>query len=113
MTSSRGPSVALGGCDSEGNRVLRLVSVVEPPSPNDQIQWYVDGQPFGPAMAPGKYDGKVPGDGEMHLLELRVLSPEGVAGDRAEIKFPLCSHCLLYTSPSPRDLSTSRMPSSA
>ena len=27
-------------------------------------------------------------------------------------KFPLCI-CLLYTSPSPRDLSTSRMPSSA
>ena len=26
---------------------------------------------------------------------------------------PHCSHCLLYTSPSPRDLSTSRMPSSA
>ena len=25
----------------------------------------------------------------------------------------LFSHCLLYTSPSPRDLSTSRMPSSA
>ena len=24
-----------------------------------------------------------------------------------------CMHCLLYTSPSPRDLSTSRMPSSA
>ena len=26
---------------------------------------------------------------------------------------PLCHPCLLYTSPSPRDLSTSRMPSSA
>ena len=25
----------------------------------------------------------------------------------------VCSFCLLYTSPSPRDLSTSRMPSSA
>ena len=25
----------------------------------------------------------------------------------------LCIYCLLYTSPSPRDLSTSRMPSSA
>jgi len=25
----------------------------------------------------------------------------------------LCTNCLLYTSPSPRDLSTSRMPSSA
>ena len=88
-------SVALGGCDDEGNRTLRLVSVVEPSSPSDQIQWYVDGQPFGPVMAPGKYDGKVPGDGGMHLLELRVLSPEGVAGDRAEIKFPLCSQNLI------------------
>ena len=28
-------------------------------------------------------------------------------------KRPLSLHCLLYTSPSPRDLSTSRMPSSA
>ena len=26
---------------------------------------------------------------------------------------PIINHCLLYTSPSPRDLSTSRMPSSA
>ena len=26
---------------------------------------------------------------------------------------PVYEHCLLYTSPSPRDLSTSRMPSSA
>ena len=28
-------------------------------------------------------------------------------------KPPVCKICLLYTSPSPRDLSTSRMPSSA
>ena len=28
-------------------------------------------------------------------------------------KLPLATSCLLYTSPSPRDLSTSRMPSSA
>ena len=28
-------------------------------------------------------------------------------------KIDRCSRCLLYTSPSPRDLSTSRMPSSA
>ena len=32
---------------------------------------------------------------------------------RVQIGGSLCSHCLLYTSPSPRDLSTSRMPSSA
>lgn len=46
-------------------------------------------------MAPGEYEGKVPGDREIHLLELRVLSPEGVAGDRAEINFPLCSQNLV------------------
>ena len=34
-----------------------------------------------------------------------------VAG--AELSFDLVRSCLLYTSPSPRDLSTSRMPSSA
>ena len=41
--------------------------------------------------------------------ELRWFTPE--------IEVDLCGHatlaCLLYTSPSPRDLSTSRMPSSA
>ena len=31
----------------------------------------------------------------------------------AEGSFEFCRDCLLYTSPSPRDLSTSRMPSSA
>ena len=35
-------------------------------------------------------------------------------GDLVQIEVsPLVKNCLLYTSPSPRDLSTSRMPSSA
>ena len=37
--------------------------------------------------------------------------PDGVEG--LEVRMPLINSCLLYTSPSPRDLSTSRMPSSA
>ena len=36
----------------------------------------------------------------------REIVPSGLGIDLSE-------HCLLYTSPSPRDLSTSRMPSSA
>ena len=36
-----------------------------------------------------------------HFIELRSVSPEG------------STHCLLYTSPSPRDGTSSRMPSSA
>ena len=38
--------------------------------------------------------------------EFKKLPPE-------EVSFPRSVSCLLYTSPSPRDLSTSRMPSSA
>ena len=44
-----------------------------------------------------------PEDLELHLEALRLL-PEAAS---------LITPCLLYTSPSPRDLSTSRMPSSA
>ena len=40
-------------------------------------------------------------------MEMRVLS-RAMRRDRARV-----GGCLLYTSPSPRDLSTSRMPSSA
>ena len=59
--------------------------------------------------------------GEGHLAYLRRMSSDDIRA-----KFPsaqsirpglnlwaLFSACLLYTSPSPRDLSTSRMPSSA
>ena len=49
---------------------------------------------------------------------LRVMSDDD-ANELARIeqtrddKLAKCQNCLLYTSPSPRDLSTSRMPSSA
>ena len=42
---------------------------------------------------------------EYHIINLDKLT---YAGNLANLK-----DCLLYTSPSPRDLSTSRMPSSA
>ena len=38
---------------------------------------------------------------------------EGPAGDQVALQIEMVVDCLLYTSPSPRDLSTSRMPSSA
>ena len=44
-------------------------------------------------------------------LILAILYKLAIDGDRS-IWINLCA-CLLYTSPSPRDLSTSRMPSSA
>ena len=46
------------------------------------------------------------------LYEVSVLSV-GMATRKAQKSSPSQEDCLLYTSPSPRDLSTSRMPSSA
>ena len=45
---------------------------------------------------------------ETKNMPIIILSARGEEGDRT-----LGLDCLLYTSPSPRDLSTSRMPSSA
>ena len=45
--------------------------------------------------------------------EKLVIIGAGSAGYTAAIYAARANICLLYTSPSPRDLSTSRMPSSA
>ena len=44
---------------------------------------------------------------------LDALANQGVFFDNAYSANPVCSPCLLYTSPSPRDATLSRMPSSA
>ena len=41
------------------------------------------------------------------------IEPQVVSKKSKEYKLGMYNYCLLYTSPSPRDLSTSRMPSSA
>ena len=45
--------------------------------------------------------------------DIRLDEVHGLIGENGAGKSTLMSICLLYTSPSPRDLSTSRMPSSA
>ena len=45
-------------------------------------------------------------EGESNLYVINV-------GTRGSVSIPLCQTCLLYTSPSPRDATLSRMPSSA
>ena len=61
-----------------------------------------------------RLEGVAPG-GRDHFLQLRVVTDDGlrIDGLRVLYKLMLFPPCLLYTSPSPRDLSTSRMPSSA
>ena len=56
-------------------------------------------------------------DGWFHSGDLAVMFPDGYVKIQDRSKDIIISGgeniCLLYTSPSPRDLSTSRMPSSA
>ena len=49
------------------------------------------------------------------LICYEIIFPDFIAADnfRPDVLLTLSNDCLLYTSPSPRDLSTSRMPSSA
>ena len=60
-----------------------------------------------------------PEDGENIVADESEMSGVTLAGGKGAIQAVACSMmmantpCLLYTSPSPRDLSTSRMPSSA
>ena len=49
---------------------------------------------------------------EVNLVKLEELEPEKLKSALLKLHRQF-AHCLLYTSPSPRDLSTSRMPSSA
>ena len=64
----------------------------------------VDGEPFFVNQAKGCYIEDVDGN--------RMIDYVGTWGPAILGHAPECV-CLLYTSPSPRDLSTSRMPSSA
>ena len=58
---------------------------------------------------------------EIEYIEGKGIDPKLLVSDRAHVIMPyhieldgaLSNHCLLYTSPSPRDATLSRMPSSA
>ena len=48
---------------------------------------------------------------ELKSTENKLISLNDIKGENGTLVMFIC--CLLYTSPSPRDLSSSRMPSSA
>ena len=54
-------------------------------------------------------------EADLDLVEVAPKAKPPVAKimDYGKFKYEQAQNCLLYTSPSPRDLSTSRMPSSA
>ena len=81
--------IELGGCDENGYREILLVSQLEDAPAGTLIQWFIDGQPFGSPMPPGEYTGKVPGDGEVHQIELHIVGFEGGA-DVERVTFPSC-----------------------
>ena len=71
---------------------------------------YVSG--FGTYM-PFNDHRRLRGDGETNLIPPFPLNTNAATAHVERIPYAQDEFCLLYTSPSPRDLSTSRMPSSA
>ena len=72
--------------------------------PNYAHQFYIDG-------SPQAFDVKIfEGDGDNCSFDPDDPNPNALSNLNSECRY---INCLLYTSPSPRDLSTSRMPSSA
>ena len=49
----------------------------------------------------------------LYFDEKRFMDKKKSIRGGIPILFPICGNCLLYTSPSPRDMRRSRMPSSA
>ena len=81
---------------------------------------FLEPTPLGPAVREGGKQSDIPFVGRPCLFDL-VLRPTSIhdsctfarGSNRWTMAAQHTSSCLLYTSPSPRDLSTSRMPSSA
>ena len=61
----------------------------------------------------GQNNSRSLGDYRMNNLNIGALTEVSLSRDGCGINANSDIPCLLYTSPSPRDLSTSRMPSSA
>ena len=85
-----------------------------PPPPNlDVKSWILLDAQTGQVLTGSDYDERVEPASITKVMTTYVIYDE-IAQDRMHLDDDvLISDCLLYTSPSPRDLSTSRMPSSA
>ena len=86
-----GGIATLSGCATQANRVDQMIAgtLAQPLVENSIVR-------------------------EGDLLSFELLMPESTGGVRRTMQFEAaCSSCLLYTSPSPRDRTRSRMPSSA
>ena len=69
---------------------------------------------YTPAITPLRQDGEIDWDGFAAILEhLVAAGVDGIVVGGTTGEYYAHSTCLLYTSPSPRDVEESRMPSSA
>jgi len=101
-----GAPVVYGEVKGKSPRTLMLYNHydVQPPDPLDE--W--ESEPFGAEIRDDKIYARGVADNKGNLVA-RICAVDAMLHVLGELPVT----CLLYTSPSPRDLSTSRMPSSA
>ena len=108
--------VVAAGCTSPSSSprpgqqpvIVPDLPVSHPPFEQVQASWK---QRMDVAYVYLEHTGSYTGTGALIPMVHRELKAQGLEPDGPP--FALFYDCLLYTSPSPRDLSTSRMPSSA
>ena len=96
------------GTDDESNAIMNLNRIETGENPPDDINVIIE-VPVG--GEPIKYE-LDKHSGALHVDRF-LYTPMRYPGNYGFVPHTLSDDCLLYTSPSPRDLSTSRMPSSA
>ena len=115
LDTVRADESAADACE-EAARLLResddLVAAL------DEASWCVEGikelqSNLVLSILPDSIDGYVAGEAEKQSAFGLTMISRQYSKDNKTIKVGMAQGCLLYTSPSPRDLSTSRMPSSA
>ena len=119
VTAGRDTSIALIKAANQGSKTIGVVGQRDAAVENPSIE---DLYPVGTVakilrvlqMPDGNTTIIIQGKKRFHLSEMVQTEPFLVAKVRELVETrPNTNDCLLYTSPSPRDLSTSRMPSSA
>ena len=105
-------STVTRNCDEAGSVMIAKTNMDEfaMGSSNETSFFGPVGNPWNDSLVPGGSSG---GSAACVAANITSISTGTDTGGSIRQPAALCGICLLYTSPSPRDLSTSRMPSSA
>lgn len=97
--------IEFGPCDRRGLCDVFLTMASRPTHAGCRIQWLIDGNVLGPPQPPGVQVARRRADGEIHVLEVRILALVGSDDDvllaqTERVRFPVARFSLDVSEPS-------------